>query len=149
MTVVPFRDCSLCPNFKRSLLFYAVLHFQLPAGFTTARFVCIVHVTRIISLLNRFRARAVSTMFNVLCYYLFTCCESRGIMYMYIYKYLHSHGHEDATLQSTINIQEHSTAKTSPCISISASNRTLSARRRELLAFNETLMLHRTDHDAL
>jgi len=68
---------------------------------------------------------------------------------MYIYKYLHSHGHEDATLQSTINIQEHSTAKTSPYISISASNRTLSARRRELLGFNETLMLHRTDHDAL
>jgi len=54
----------------------------------------------------------------------------RGIMYTVIYKYLHSHGCEDATVQTTINIQEHSADKNSRYIPISASNRILYGRRR-------------------
>ena len=59
------------------------------------------------SFLCRFRARTVSTLFYVPCNLYGS--ESRGIKYTFIYKYLYSHGCEDATLQTTINSQEHST----------------------------------------
>ena len=44
--------------------------------------------------------------------------EAEVLMYALIHKYIHNtHGSEDATLQSTIDIQEHSTAKTFPLYS--------------------------------
>jgi len=59
--------------------------------------------------------------------------EAEVLMYALIHKYIHNtHGSGDATLQSTIDIQEHSTAKTFPYIPISSSTHILHGRRHGL-----------------